>query len=567
MAEGELTGAYARALYAACGLAVEGKPRVGIANSASSLVPGHLHLDSVADAVARGIAEGGGAALPFPVMALCDGICQGYGMHAVLPSREVIAASIELTARAYRLDALVCLASCDKILPGALMAAARLDLPTLFVTGGLMSEGEWQGQRIVASDVKEAIGRANRGEITIEQLRHLERTACPGAGVCNMMGTANTMCVVLEAAGLSLAGNATMTAVTGGQGDVHPELLALARQAGQRVLEALDDGLTFRRIVTPSALYNAIVVVQAIGGSTNAVLHLMALAHELGHAVSLDDWDRIGRDTPLLCRLKPASRYTVSDLGRAGGVPALLFRLGPLLRLDAQTAYGGSLADVAGSAHVAGSDVIRPLSAPLSTAGGIAVLRGNLAPEGAVIKVSGVDPAMLRHTGPARVFDSEEEVQQCLLGGLVRPGDVLVVRYEGPRGGPGMRELSLPAAIMQGMGLADSVAMVTDGRFSGATRGPCVGHVCPEAACGGPLAVLHDGDEIEIDVPNRLLTVHIADRELQCRLAAWHPPARDIPQGFLRLYARTVGPASQGAVLDRVPYPEAGPASAGTSGM
>lgn len=561
MAEGDLTGAYARALYAACGLTVEGKPLIGIANSASGLVPGHAHLDQVADAVASGVIEAGGAPLPFPVMALCDGICQGRGMHAVLPSREVIAASIELTARAYRLDALVCLASCDKIVPGALMAAARLDLPTLFVTGGLMSEGQWEGQRIVASDVKEGIGRANRGEITTEQLRRLERAACPGAGICNMMGTANTMCVVLEAAGLSLPYNATVPAVTAGQGQAHLDLLALAREAGRRAVQALDGGTSFRRIVTPAVLHNLLTVVQAIGGSTNAVLHLLALAHELGYAASLDDWDRIGRNTPLLCRFKPASPQTVSDLGRAGGVPALLSQLGRLLHLDAQTAYGGSLADVVGSAEVTRPDVIRPLSRPLAAEGGIAVMRGNLAPEGAVIKVSGVDPAMMRHRGPARVFESEEEVQQCLLGGRVTPGDVLVVRYEGPRGGPGMRELSLPAAIMQGMGLADSVAMITDGRFSGATRGPCVGHVCPEAASGGPLAVVHDGDEIEIDVPRRLLEVRISDQQLARRLGEWQPRMRDVPQGFLRLYARTVSPASLGAVLDWGPATESGPAS------
>jgi dihydroxy-acid dehydratase len=551
VAIGELTGAYARGLYAACGLEVEGKPRVGIANGASALVPGHVHLDQVANAVASGIAEAGGVALPFPVMALCDGICQGRGMHAALPSREVIAASIELTARAYSLDALVCLASCDKILPGALMAAARLDLPTVFVTGGLMEEGQWAGQRIVASDVKEAIGRANRGEITLEQLHQLERAACPGPGICNMMGTANTTCVALEAAGLSLPHNATMPAATPGARVAHPDLLALAREAGQAVLGALAAGLTFRRVVTPEVLHNLIVVVQAIGGSTNLVLHLSALAHELGRPVSLADWDRIGRDTPLLCKFKPASRYTVSDLGRAGGVPALLSRLKPLLHLNMQTAYGVSLADVMDKAEVTMPDVIRPLHAPLSAAGGIAVLRGNLAPDGAVIKASAVDPAMVRHTGLARVFDSEEEVQQCLLSGRVRPGDVLVVRYEGPRGGPGMRELSLPAAIMFGMGLSGSVAMITDGRFSGATRGPCVGHVCPEAACGGALAALQDGDEVEIDVPHRLLEVHLVDRELQRRLLAWQPPVRHTPQGFLRLYARAVGPASRGAVLDQ----------------
>jgi dihydroxy-acid dehydratase len=470
----------------------------------------------------------------------------------VLPSRDVIAASVELTARAYRFDALVCLASCDKIVPGMLLAAARLDLPTLFVTGGLMDEGHWQGQRVVASDVKEGIGRAGRGEITPDQLRRLERAACPGAGVCNMMGTANSMCTAVEAAGLSLPGNATMPATRAGE--VHPELLALAAEAGRRVLDALSNGMTFRQVVRPAVLRNLVAVVQAIGGSTNMVLHLAALATELAgaggdDALGLDDWDAIGRYTPLLCKFKPASSYTVSDFGRAGGVPALLKRLAPLLDLSGPTAHGVSLVQVAAQATVHRPDVLRSLDDPLASQGGIVVLRGNLAPQGAVVKASGVHPAMLHHAGPARVFDSEQDVQECLLGGRVHPGDVLVVRYEGPRGGPGMRELSLPAAILVGMGLGDSVAMITDGRFSGATRGPCVGHICPEAAVGGPLALIRDGDVIEIDVPNRRLEVRLSETELAERRSAWSAPEREVPPGFLRLYAERVGSASQGAVL------------------
>jgi dihydroxy-acid dehydratase len=547
----ELAGAYARALYYACGLDVEGKPRIGIANSASPLVPGHLHLDRVAAAVSDGIRQAGGVPLPFPVLAFCDGICQGAGMHAVLPSREVIAASIELTARAYQLDALVCLVSCDKVVPGALMAAARLDLPTMFVTGGLMAEGEWDGERVVTSDVKEAIGRANRGELTPEELRHVERAACPGPGICNMMGTANTMCVVVEAAGLSLPGNATVQAVEPGTQAAHPDLLATARRAGRTIVAALERGLTFRHVVTPQVVRNLIVVVQAIGGSTNLVLHLGALADELCYPLSLDDWDDIGRRTPLLCRLKPASAQTVSDFGRAGGVPALLQRLAPLLDLDTPTSYGMPLARVAEEATVGLPGVIHTLDEPLSPMGAIVVLRGNLASDGAVVKASGVDSDMMHHVGPARVFDSEEEVQRCLLGGRVREGDVLVVRYEGPRGGPGMRELSLPAAILVGMGLSNSVAMLTDGRFSGATRGPCVGHVCPEAALGGPLALLQDGDEIEIDLHGRLLEVHLSDDQLRDRRSAWTPPPSRAPQGFLGLYAQLAGPASNGAVFGR----------------
>ena len=554
MGRRELTGAYARGLYHACGFDdVEGRPLVGIANSWNEIVPGHVHLDRVAQAVKGSVCAAGAVPLEFNTIALCDGICQGRGMHAILPSRDVIAASVELTARAYGLDGLVCLASCDKIVPGMLMAAARLDLPTVFVSGGLMAEGEWQGERVVTCDVKEAIGRARRGEITVDDLHQIERAACPGAGVCNMMGTANTMCAIVEAAGLSLPGNATLPALAGpalgSKGDVNPDLLRLATAAGRHVVESVAAGVTFRAVVTPATLRNLVAVVQAIGGSTNLVLHLGALATELGYDLSLDDWDRIGRETPLLARFTPSSRHTVSDFGRAGGVPALLKVLAPLLDLSASTAYGSRLTQVAAAAEVHDSQIIRPLDDPLAPGGGIVVLRGNLAPEGAVVKASGVHPAMMHHTGPARVFDCEEAVQECLLGGRVQPGDVLVVRYEGPRGGPGMRELSLPAAILVGMGLADSVAMVTDGRFSGATRGPCVGHVCPEAAAGGPLAVLRDGDVIEINVPSRTLDVQLSDDDLRARLCEWTPPVKEVPRGFLRLYAERVGPASRGAVL------------------
>ncbi|MGC9348941.1 MAG: dihydroxy-acid dehydratase [Anaerolineae bacterium] len=550
MKQTRMTGAYKRGLYHACGVdEVEDKPLVGIANSWNELVPGHVHLNQVAEAIKTGVRAGGAIPLEFDTIALCDGICQGRGMHAVLPSREVIAASVELTARAYGLDALVCLASCDKVVPGMLMAAARLNLPTIFVTGGLMAEGQWRGERLVTSDVKEAIGRANRGEITPEELHEIEIAACPGPGVCNMMGTANTMCVIVEATGLSLPGNATIAA-TNGQVEINPALLSLASEAGKRLVSSLTDSVTFGEIMTPATLRNLVTVVQAIGGSTNLVLHLAALSTELGSSVTLDDWDAIGRRTPLLAKFKPTSPRSVSDFGRAGGVAALLKQLAPLLDLSAPTAYGTPLAQTIAQASNRLPGVIHSLEDPLEPAGGIVILRGNLAPEGAVVKASGVSPAMRQHIGRARVFDSEEDVQECLLDGGVHPGDVLVVRYEGPRGGPGMRELSLPAAILVGMGLAESVAMITDGRFSGATRGPCVGHVCPEAALGGPLAILQDGDVIEIDIPNRVLNVHLSDGELQRRLEAWRPPIKDIPTGFLRLYASHAGPASRGAVLE-----------------
>jgi len=552
---GDPLGAYTRGLLYACGVdEFEGRPLVGIANSWAPMVPGHLHLDWVAQAVERGVRSAGGVPLQFNTMALCDGICQGAGMHTVLPSREVVAASVELAARGYRFDALVCLASCDKIVPGMLMAAARLDLPVLFVTGGLMAEGVWRERRVVTSDIKEAIGRVNKGELSIEELYEIERAACSGAGICNMMGTANTMCAVVEAAGLSLPGNATVDAVLPTLGDraaprAHPQLLGLAFEAGRHAVQAQREGRSFRAVCGLATLHNMVRVVQALGGSTNLVLHLLALGAELGVPLSLDDWDQLGRETPLLTRLKPASEYTVSDFGQAGGVMALLRELYPLLDVDVRTAFGPTLGELLReTGPTQRRDVIRTLDDPLAPSGGIVVLWGNLAPEGAVVKSSGVHPAMMRHAGPARVFDCEEDVRDCLMGGRVQPGDVLVVRYEGPRGGPGMRELSLPAAILVGMGLGDSVAMVTDGRFSGATRGPCVGHVCPEAAMGGPLAALRDGDVIEIDIPGRRLDVRLSADELAQRLRDYAP--REVPPGFLRLYSQRVGPANRGAVLE-----------------
>jgi dihydroxy-acid dehydratase len=550
MRQVDLFGAYERALYHASGFERwSGLPRVGIANSWTELVPGHVHLDQVAAAVKKGVRRAGGLPLEFNTIALCDGICQGQGMHAVLPSRELIAASVELTARAYRFDALVCLASCDKVVPGMLLAAARLDLPTVFVTGGLMAEGSFEGRRVVTSDVKEAIGLLKKDDLSLEGLRALERAACPGPGVCNMMGTANSMCLVVESAGLSLPGNTTLLAMETQMQDVSSELLDLAERAGAQAIRCHEQAITFREILSPAVLENMVRVVQAVGGSTNAVLHLIALARELGASLTLEDWDRLGRETPLVAKFKPASDHPVSDLREVGGVPALLHVLADLLDLDGPTVHGRAMGEVACRADVKIGDVLHERHAPLSEHGGIAVLVGNLAPEGAVIKVSGVDPGMMQHVGPAKIFEGEESLREGLLQDRVAPGDVLVVRNEGPRGGPGMRELSLPAAMLIGMGLGDSVAMITDGRFSGATRGPCVGHICPEAALGGPIAALRQGDMIEIDIPNRRLEVRLDAQELQARMRVLSPPSPAPPPGFLRHYAKTALPASLGAGL------------------
>lgn len=553
-----LTGAYVRGLFYACGLEeVDSKPLIGIANSWNDMVPGHIHLRSLAATVKQSIRAAGGIPLEFNTIALCDGICQGQGMHAVLPSREIIAASVELTARAYRLDGLVCLASCDKIVPGMLLASARLNLPTVFVTGGLMKEGHWQGKRVVTSDVKEAIGRARKGEISIDELHALERAACNGPGICNMMGTANTMCVLVEAAGLSLPGNATVEIDAINHQTQQNCLAEIAHQAGQVIMACVREQVSFHQIVGSTTIHNLMAVTQAIGGSTNAVLHLGALAAELGLDLPLQTWNSIGERIPLLAKFKPSAEATVSDFGRAGGVMAVLQRLAPLLKLNTPTVYGQSLAEVAAQATLSRPDIIRPLEQPLESHGGITVLYGNLAPDGAVVKASGITPTMRRHVGPAKVFEGEEDVRTCLMANKVVPGDVLVVRNEGPKGGPGMRELSIPAAILVGMGLADSVAMITDGRFSGATRGPCVGYISPEAACNGPLAAVQDGDLIEIDIPNRTLNVQLTEQELHTRLQNKTAISKPIPPGFLRVYAAHVGPANRGAVFgDQTVTPE-----------
>ncbi|MDP8256267.1 MAG: dihydroxy-acid dehydratase [Candidatus Alcyoniella australis] len=542
----DIDSAYARALFHACGVGADkfAGLKIGVANSWNELVPGHVHLRGLADLVKSAVRDAGATALEFNTIALCDGICQGRGMHAVLPSREVVAASVELTARAYQFDALVMLCSCDKIVPGMLMAAARLDLPTLFLTGGLMDVGEFGGRVTVASDVKEGIGRAQRGDLSADELRALGEAACPGPGVCNMLGTANTMCTLVEAAGLSLPGNATVAA----NGEA---LRDMARRVGELAVElARNGGPTARRHLSAGSLRNLVRTVQASGGSANAVLHLLALARELDDDLSLDDFDRLGADTPLLCKFKPSSELTVSDFGAAGGVSTLLRALGSRIDATVPTIEGHTLAQRAADAPEPDGTIIHAIDDPLEPRGGIVVLRGSLAPHGAVVKESGVDPQMRVHQGPARVADCEEDVTHLLRERLVQPGDVLVVRYEGPRGGPGMRELSLPAAMLVGQGLHTSVAMVTDGRFSGATRGPCVGYICPEAWDCGPLALVRDGDQVRIDLEAKALDLLVDDDEMTRRAKAWQRPAKDRGTGFLRLYADNASSAADGARIE-----------------
>ncbi len=536
-------GTYARALYRAAGLTEEDftKPLVAIANSFSEAVPGHVHLPQVAEWVKAGVREAGGVPVEFNTIAACDGICQGPGMHSILPTREVIAASVELMLRAHSFEAVVLIGSCDKIIPGLLMGAARVDLPTVFVPGGLMAPTPDEEGFLVASDVKEAMGRFKAGTIDQARFHAIECGACPGPGACNMMGTALTMGCVTEALGLALPGAATLSALTDAQ-------CSLAQEAGRQVMGLLSKGLSLGRFLTLESLKNAIRMALALGGSSNLVLHLLALASEVGAPLVLADFDTLSCATPLLARFKPASRYTVTDFHNAGGVRALMAELAPLLALDVPAVGASSLASRVEGAKGDG-EVLRPLSAPLDTEGGLAVLFGNLAPKGAVVKQSGVAASMRIFSGPARVCEGEEEVREKLLAGQVKAGDVLIIRYEGPRGGPGMRELSIPAALIVGMGLGESVAMVTDARYSGATRGPCIGHVAPEAAAGGPLAAVEEGDIIHVDIPNRRLEVEVGEVELARRLASVvpHPPKQT--GGFLDLYSALASGADEGAVL------------------
>jgi len=531
---------YLRALYKAAGYSDDDlkKPLIAIANSWTELNPGHRHLRETAEHIKRGVWEAGGMPAEFNTIAPCDGIAQGRGMHYVLPSRDIVAASVELMAGAHQADALVLIGSCDKIIPGMLMAALRLDVPSLFFTGGIMMP---RGD-MVTCDIKEAIGRFTAGEISRGELKHIESTVCASVGVCNMMGTAGTMCCLLEVLGLALPHTATIAAVD-------PARERLAQEAGKRIVALTKKNVTPSSLLNRASFENAIRALLSFGGSTNALIHLPAIAAELGIEISLDDFDRLSRSTPLLCKFKPASDLNLLDFHEAGGVPALMRELAPLLEMDQMSVSGKTLRQIARGAEARGKDVIASLDRPLAEEGGIAILRGNLAPGGAVVKTSGVSEKMMVHKGPAVVFDSEEEVRDRLANKKVKPGSVLVIRYEGPRGGPGMREMSIPAAMLVGMGLGDSVAMVTDGRYSGATRGPCIGHVCPEAADGGPLAIVEDGDMIEFDIPKRKLRIHLTKSEISKRLKMWKPPAPKMDKGFLKVYRQIVGDASEGARL------------------
>ena len=521
-----------------------GKPLVAIVNSWTEVVPGHLHLRALGELVKEGVREAGGNPLEFDTIALCDGLAQGHvGMGFSLPSREAIADTVEIMIEGHRFDAMVMLSSCDKIEPAHLMAALRVNIPTVMLTGGPMEGGSYKEHtEITLSTMREFAGQVKIGKLTREELTEIEKAALPGPGSCSMMGTANTMGCLIEALGMSPTGCGTMLAVD-------PRRPAMAREAGRLVIECLRRGLTPRQIVTRQAIENAMAADMALGGSTNSVLHLLAIAHEAGIPLELDEFDAVSRRVPHLCNVKPSGSYSVGRLDEAGGIPALLQELAPVLHLDLPTVTGKTLRENIAGAAVTNREMIRSLADPLHPQGGLAILRGSLAPEGAVVKQSGVRfERMLAHRGPARVFENMEEAVRAFMADVVKPGDVVVVRYEGPKGGPGMREMHQITSIMVGMGLDEHCGLVTDGRFSGSTRGPCIGHISPEAAEGGPIALVRDGDMIEYDIPNRRLDLLVSADELARRGAAWRPPKREL-KGILARYARLAESASKGAVL------------------
>jgi dihydroxy-acid dehydratase len=539
----DITEAYYRGLMHSVGYRRSDldKPQIAVVNSWTEVNPGHQPLRELAQRVKEGIWAAGGCPSEFGVPAPCDGMAQGAGMHYILPQRDLIAGSIEAMVGAHGFEGLVMLGSCDKILPGMLMAAIRLNLPTLFLTAGAMMPCRIGGKIMTTPDLKEAIGGRHDGKIDQETFLVWQERFCATSGTCSMMGTANTMGCFLEATGLAPFGSTTMLAFDAAK-------VRQAREVGERIVDLTRRNQPFREFFTPSNLENGIRYVSASGGSTNAVLHLMACASLMGMGMTLDAFGKIQASVPVVGKFKPSSGFNLTDFHEAGGVLALMAAIREFLHLDLEFPMGGRLEDYIAGHPAPDGAIIRPAGDPLEKDGCFAILKGNLAPDGAVVKKSGVEPGMLRHQGEAVVFDSEEEVRDFLLNRTVKPGSVLVVRYEGPKGGPGMRELSIPAAMLVGMGLHTSVAMVTDGRFSGATRGPCVGHVCPEAWDGGSIAYVHDGDQILIDCPEGRLELLVPDDELQRRRKAGAKKPDHPAPGVLAAYRKTVGSADKGAL-------------------
>jgi dihydroxy-acid dehydratase len=539
-----------RSLFYASGLTDEEieRPLIGVANAWNGIVPGHVNLDKVATAVEAGVRMAGGTPLEFGTIGVCDGIAMGHpGMSYSLPSRELVADSVEVMAMAHQFDALVLIPNCDKIVPGMLMAAARINIPTIIVSGGPMMAGRYQNQDVDVMHVFEAVGEHRAGRITDDELHELEMAACPGCGSCAGLFTANSMNCLTEAVGMGLPGNGTIPAVSAAR-------LRLAKRAGMQIMRLVREGVLPRDVMRGEAFENAIAVDMAIGGSTNTVLHLPAIAHEAGVALPLKLFDEVSRRTPYLVKLSPSGPHHMQDLDEAGGVAGVMAELlgKDLLHGGVLTVTGQTMAqNLIGVSRR--SEVIRPADDPYRPDGGIAILWGNLAPDGAVVKAAAVRPEMLYHRGPARVFESEELAMEAILGGRIEAGDVVIIRYEGPRGGPGMREMLMPTSSLAGMGLDDKVALLTDGRFSGATRGAAIGHVSPEAAAGGAIALVQEGDLVEIDISGKRLDLLVSEEEMARRREAWLPPARKVSGGYLARYAALVTSASQGAVLTSRP--------------
>ncbi len=521
------------------------RPLIGVANSFNEIIPGHIHLRQIVEAVKAGIREAGGVPVEFGVIGVCDGIAMNHeGMKYSLPSREIIADSIEIMAQAHAFDGLVLVTSCDKITPGMLMAAFRVNIPSIIVAGGPMLTGLYKGKKVNLISVFEAIGKVKRGEMSEEELAELESCACPTCGSCAGMFTANSMNCLSEAIGLALPGNGTIPAV-------FADRIRLAKETGRKIMELVKKNLTPRKLISKKSFENAIAVDMALGCSTNTVLHLMAIAHEAKVDLDLKTFDEISRKTPVLAKLIPAGDHSVVDLHFAGGIPAVMKELSKLgiIHLDVKTVTGKTLKENLKNVEILNREVIRSVEEPYAKEGGIAILYGSLAPEGAVVKTSAVLPKMLKHTGPAKVFDSEEEAYKAILDKKIKPGDVVVIRYEGPKGGPGMREMLSPTSAIIGMGLGDSVALVTDGRFSGGTQGACIGHVSPEAAEGGPIALVKDGDIIEIDIPERKLDLKVSEEELEKRRKKWKPKKKKL-EGILKKYYILVKSGAKGAILE-----------------
>lgn len=536
-----------RSLFYAMGFTKEEleRPLIGVISAYSEIVPGHTHLDKIAEAVKAGVRIAGGTPILMPSIGVCDGIAMGHpGMKYSLPSRELIADSVETMAMAHCLDGVVLVPNCDKIVPGMIMGAARVNLPTIVCSGGPMMAGLAGEQEISLSRMFEAVGARKIGTIDDEQLNLLENAACPGCGSCAGMYTANSMNCLSEAIGIALPGNGTIPAV-------HADRIKLAKRAGMQIMELVKSDTKILDIITPNALCNGLAVDMALGCSTNSVLHLLAIAHEAGFAVDLAMINQISANTPNLCHLAPVSDTHIQDLNAAGGVPAVMAQLaeGKRINTELPTVTGKTVGENIAGRTIRNTDIIRPLSDPYSTSGGIAILWGNIAEDGCVVKRSAVDPSMMVHSGPARVFDSEDEAIEAIYDSRIVSGDVVVIRYEGPKGGPGMREMLNPTSALAGMGLDTSVALITDGRFSGASRGASIGHVSPEAAAGGAIGLIAEGDRISIDIPASTIRLEVSEEELARRRAAFIPKPAAVNTGWLGRYARLVTSANTGAVL------------------